>query len=190
MLPAWLRFVFGCAKETDRNYGPFKTYFRCILDVVVQNRIAKGESTSLPTWIVGLVVFGGKDPVTDMDVHRNAFEDAFGLESNLNAWAKVGTVPCTRACLHNKQVQRELNDSTLEDETTYLMLKLDKANELSTYNLTAAGYNGSLLKVRCKIIPTTRTMTMPHSKGRILFLAVVSKHGAKFNATMVQHVRG
>ena len=73
------------SQETDRNYGPFKTSFRQILNIVNQNQIAKGESTSLPTWIVGLVVFGGKDPVTDMDVHRNAFEDAFGLESNLNA---------------------------------------------------------------------------------------------------------
>ena len=81
--------------ELDRNYCPFKTSFRCIMGIAVQNRIAKGELTSLPLWIVGLVVFGGKDPVMDMDVHRNAFEDAFGLESNLNTWGKVGTAPCT-----------------------------------------------------------------------------------------------
>ena len=92
------------SQELDRNYCPFKTSFRCILGIAVQNRIAKGESTSLPPWIVGLVVFGGKDLVTDMDMHRNAFEDAFGLESNLNNWAKVGAAPCTRACLQGKQV--------------------------------------------------------------------------------------
>ena len=135
-------------------------------------------------------MFGGKYPVTDRDVHRNAFEDAFGLESSMNAWAKVGAAPCTRACLNDKQVRRELNESTSEDKTTYLMLKFNEINELSTYNLTAASYNGSLLKVRCNKIPANRTMTVPHSKERIALLAVASTHGAKFNATMSQHITG
>ena len=125
-----------------------------------------------------------------MDVNKNAFEDAFGTESNLNAWAKVGAAPCTRACLQDKQVRRELNDSTSEDETTLLMLKLDEANELAVYNLTVAGYNASLLKAQCHKIPAKQKLTVPHSKERIALLAAASTHGAKFNATMGDHVTG
>ena len=50
------------SQDMNRNYGPFKTPFRQILDVVVQNRITANKSTSLLTWIVSLVVFSGTDP--------------------------------------------------------------------------------------------------------------------------------
>ena len=78
-----------------RNYGPFNTAFRQKLDVVVQNRITANKLTSLPPWIVGIVVFGGTDPESKKAVDRNAFEDAFDKESYLYAWAKVGEAPCT-----------------------------------------------------------------------------------------------
>ena len=84
------------SQETDRNYGPFKTSFCQILDVVVQNRITANKSTSLTLWIVGLVVFGGTDPEWKKTVYRNAFENVFIEDSCLDALAKVGTAPCTR----------------------------------------------------------------------------------------------
>mmetsp|Transcript_24214 Transcript_24214/g.44508 ORF Transcript_24214/g.44508 Transcript_24214/m.44508 type:complete len:349 (+) Transcript_24214:479-1525(+) len=83
-------------QETDKNYGPFKTAFRTILDLIVQNRINANKSTSLQPWIVGLVVFGGTDPVTNLDVEKNAFEDGFSVASCLSAWQKNGAAPLTR----------------------------------------------------------------------------------------------
>ena len=50
------------SQEMYRNYGPFKTSFLQILDVVVQNCITANKSTSLPPYIVGLVLFSGTDP--------------------------------------------------------------------------------------------------------------------------------
>ena len=61
------------SQDTDRNYGPFKTSFRHILDVVVRNRTTANKSTSLPPWIVGLVVYGGTDPESKKAVDRNGF---------------------------------------------------------------------------------------------------------------------
>ena len=65
------------SQEADRNYGPFKKSFCQILDVVVQNCITANKLTSLPPWIVGLVVFGGNDTEPKKALDRNASEDAF-----------------------------------------------------------------------------------------------------------------
>eukprot|EP00985_Skeletonema_marinoi_P026211 scaffold20141_cov66-Skeletonema_marinoi.AAC.1 len=49
-------------QETDQNYGPFKTQFQQNLSDLSDARIHGRHVTSLPPWIVGLIVFGGVDP--------------------------------------------------------------------------------------------------------------------------------
>ena len=84
------------SRDTDINYGTLNTAFHQILDVVVQNRIIANKLTSMPPWIIGLVVFGGTYPKSKNVVDRNAFEDAFNKASCLDDWPKVGADPCTR----------------------------------------------------------------------------------------------
>ena len=176
------------SQETDRNYGPFKTSFRQILGDVIEHRITSAKTTTMPPWIVGLVVFGGTDPETNHSISRNAFQDAFNVSSNLNAWAKFCAAPCTRACLFDPQVRRTLHDSGPDDETSHLMLKLNKANEMATFTLSQAGYCGNHLKVQCVKETVLLPITEPHSKERIELMAKASSHGQKFLSTGGQHV--
>ena len=137
------------SQETDCNCGPFKTAFHQILDVVVQNCITANKSMSLPPRIVGLVVFGGTGPESKKALDRILFEDAFNKESCLDAWAKVGSEPCTIECLKDDQVRRTLCDDLHQYETNIPMEKLNDANDLSKFNFTVAGYQGRLLKFQC-----------------------------------------
>jgi hypothetical protein len=173
------------SQETDRNYGPFKTTFRQILDDVVQERINQGKSTSLPPWIVGLVVFGGVDPETMKNVERNAFEEGFNKASCLDAWAKVGAAPVTRACMEDKLVRRELGDA--DDELNVLMQKLNEANDLSCFLLTQQGYRGDLLAVQCVRKDVAPRITVPHTLERWELLSGSGSHGTRFHATGGSH---
>jgi len=58
--------------------------------------------------LVGLLVFGGTDPVTGCDGYKDAFAEAFPIERNKAVWKKVGAVPLTRNCVNHPKVQREL----------------------------------------------------------------------------------
>ena len=72
--------ITDVSQDMDCNYGPFKTAFHHILDVVVKNRITANKSISLPPWIVGLVVFSLTDPEPKKAVDRYAFEYIFNKE--------------------------------------------------------------------------------------------------------------
>ncbi len=75
---------------------------------LIDERLHAEKPTSLLPWIVGLVVFGGEDPETGCVV-ESAFQAGFAHTQNLRAWAKVGAVPLTRACLQNSKVRRSKN---------------------------------------------------------------------------------
>ena len=76
-------------QETDQNYGPFKTQFTKNLKKILDARIMRDLSTSLPPWLVGLLVFGGIDPVSKVVVSESAFDIAFSKEQNCEVWKKV-----------------------------------------------------------------------------------------------------
>jgi hypothetical protein len=78
-------------QETDQNYGPFQGALRTNLQLVIDERIHREKSTSLSPWIVGLVVFGGIDPETELVV-KSAFQEGFSEEQNISAWKKVGAM--------------------------------------------------------------------------------------------------
>jgi hypothetical protein len=82
-------------QETDQNYGPFKTQFLKNLKRVSDARIMGDLHLSLPPYLVGLIVFGGVDPVSKVVVSDSAFELAFSKERNCEVWKKVGAAPLT-----------------------------------------------------------------------------------------------
>ena len=78
-----------------------------------------------PPWLIGLLVFGGTDPILQFGV-ESAFQFGFCRERNLNAWSKCGAAPITRCCLKNhSQVRREMGD----DDATNQMMHLGVAKQ-------------------------------------------------------------
>ena len=65
------------SQEADRLYGPFKSMLRKNLNLVVQACVCAEVSTSMQPWMCGLVIFGGRDTLTDFVFERSAFEAAF-----------------------------------------------------------------------------------------------------------------
>ena len=146
LYPGVLKTTAG-SQEMDQNCGPFKTQFRKILDIVVQDRQKENESkaASLQPWLVGLVIFGGVEPETKREVIvTDSFAYAFSMEHNLDAWSKIGAAPLTMACLSDPKVRREVGDA--DDDTNLLMVALQQANDLASQTLTMCGYNGIILK--------------------------------------------
>ena len=83
---------------THQSYGPFQSKLRTNLHVLFDECLHAEKVTTLAPWIVGLVVFGGEDSEMGCVVGL-AFQEGFSITQNLNAWARVGAVPLTRACL-------------------------------------------------------------------------------------------
>ena len=67
-------------QETNQSYGPFKTQFQKNLKILSDSRLIGNYTTSLPPWMVGLVVFGGTDPISGVAVPCSAFDVAFSKE--------------------------------------------------------------------------------------------------------------
>ncbi len=82
-------------QETDQSYGPFQSAFRTNLQLLIGERIRKEKPMSLSPWIVGLVVFGGCNPETELIV-RSAFQEGFSHVQNIRAWENVCAVPLSR----------------------------------------------------------------------------------------------
>ena len=175
-------------QETDRNYGPFKTQFRLNLDAVVQARIRDGKSTSLQPWLVGLCVFGGRDPLTKLviEMKDSAFEVGFSEDACIGAWEKIGAAPLTRKCLSDSKVRRELGDA--DDDMNALMIGLQEANDVATALLIRRGFDGTQLAVTVNQVRKKKNVTVPHSKERYLLLAKAKSHGEKFTATGGSHL--
>ncbi|KAL3771166.1 hypothetical protein ACHAWU_004789 [Discostella pseudostelligera] len=173
------------SQETDQNYGPFKTQYCKNLDAVVDERIKQKKCIQLPPWQVGLIVFGGMDPETNLVV-KSAFECGFSRDNCRNAWDKVGAAPLTRACMMNKKVRRSLGDGS--DEYQQMLLNIQTANDVSTNALSTGGYNGSVMRREILAIPTTEQITEEHSAERLQLLAKSNTHGKLFTATGGGHL--
>ena len=68
-------------QEIDRNYGPFKTAFRDVLNLYVQERIDQDLPTTIQPWLVGMVIFGGTDPDSKVTIEKSAFELGFSCKA-------------------------------------------------------------------------------------------------------------
>ena len=57
-----------------------------------------------------------------------------------------------------------LCDAGTQDEKNILIEKLNEANDMSTFNLNVAGYQGRLFKVQCEKAADLLPITVPHTK--------------------------
>ncbi len=173
-------------QETDQSYGPFKTQFQKNLKILSDSRLIGYYTTSLPPWMVGLVVFGGTDLVSGVVVPCSAFEMGFSKEQNCAVWEKCGAAPLTRACLQsNSQVRRELGDD--DDATNTAMLHIQESNNVSTHFLSRIGYNGKVFKNTIKKV-NRKSVTVRHSMERIAKIQKATTHGNLFHATGGGHL--
>ena len=181
------------SQETDRNYGLFKSVYRENIENFAANCEKAGKSTSASVALIGLFVFGGKDPLTS-DEYKNAFQAAFCKEKNLSAWSKVGAAPLTRACLYDEQVRHELGGDE-EDPMADEFRKIQEKNNHSVYMLNLNGYKGNMLKATIKEKATAEQVstasvdvTQPYSKTQLQALSEATTHGQKFLLTHGLHL--
>ena len=82
-------------------------------------QIAGDFPTSFPPWLVGLLVFGGTDPISQFVV-ESALQFGFSQEKNPNAWSRCGAAQITRCCLKNHiKVRGEMGDD--DDAANHMM---------------------------------------------------------------------
>ena len=169
-------------QETDRLYGHFKHVLRENLQILTTARMSKGKSTSLQPWMCGLVIFGGQDGESGLQITKNAFEEAFSRRRCRRAWEVVGACPITMACLSDPKVRRQLGDR--EDETADLMRDLQHANDLAVHKLNHFAYEGSAFAAELEEIPEDDgPVTVRHSAARVNVLASRTTISGKFAAT-------
>ena len=96
-------------QETDRTYGKFKSQYRRNLELLVDEQVNWDMSVSVPQYKHGLLVFGGTDKDTGLEL-ESAFEIGFSKKNCLASWEKVGTAPLTRKCLNDPQVRKSLDE--------------------------------------------------------------------------------
>ena len=68
------------SQETDQNHGMFKSAFRFNFGKIVQDRNKLGMNTTVSITLIGLLIFGGTNPITKRYGYRNAFQEAFSKE--------------------------------------------------------------------------------------------------------------
>jgi hypothetical protein len=102
--------------------------------IVVEKQVNLNKTTSLPPWMVGLVVYGGTDPEeTEFHLKESAFQARFSPDACHDAWAKVGAAPFTKKCLGNKLVRKLLGDG--DEEYELLISYIQEGNNLVTDSL-------------------------------------------------------
>ena len=174
-------------QETDRTYGKFKSQYRQNLDLLVDACVNQGKSVSVPQYKHGLLVFGGIDEDTKVEL-PSAFEIGFSRKRCVDSWTKIGAAPLTRKCLDDPQVRKSID---IDDDYAVLVNSVQEANDYSVYALTEAGYDGSALQALLAIKPEesrTAPITERMSRERIELLARANTHGKKFFATGGSHV--
>ena len=130
-----------------RTSATMASSFTLVFPTQLDERIAADKPKSLSPWIVGLVVFGGKDPETGLIV-VSAFQRRFSHEQNVKAWEKVGAVPLSRRCLSSPKVRRSIGDGT--DNQQALVYLIVEHNTIACNALTLEGFNGDVMKVMLK----------------------------------------
>ena len=98
--------------------------------------------------ILGLLVFGGTDPVTKEEIPVSAFESRLSKKMCLHAWTKVRAALLTRKCLVHKKMLRSIGDGDAKVDELRLMIQ--DSNDLATNALTQFRYAGDLLYAEIK----------------------------------------
>jgi hypothetical protein len=83
----------------------FKSRYRQNLELLVDECVRQDKSVSVPQYKHGLLVFGGVDDKTKLEL-ESAFEVGFSRQRCLDSWEKIGAAPPTRKCLDDPQVRK------------------------------------------------------------------------------------
>ena len=172
-------------QETDQSFGEFKSKFRANLNALVDERLAKGgKSVSFRPDVVGLLVFGGVDPVTKYSKFYDAYAIAFSPEKNRAAWAFVGAAPLTRKCLESDKVIH--NSQSDPGQVEYK--QIESTNHNACHLLVAQGFKGDMLKVVLKQVKSKGPrVTVPNSLEEVQAVADCTSYGHKFLQTGADH---
>jgi hypothetical protein len=142
-------------QEMDQTYGGFKSQYRHNLELLVDELVLSEKSVSVPRHKHGLLVFGGIDEDTKLELD-SAFEFGFLRERCLDSWTKIGAAPLTRKCRDEPQVRKSIH---MDTDYTQLVNAVQEANEYAVYALTKGGYNGPMLQSLVLIWPAEHRMT-------------------------------
>jgi hypothetical protein len=118
---------------------------------------------------------------------QNAVDFTFDRESNLSAWAKVGAVQFTMACLENKNAVG--HNGTDESNPMFDVYQdIQSQNDYATMQQTVMGYRGNVLKaVFCpdKICQqqAEETVTVELTHEQQVALVAAKTCGKRFFAT-------
>ena len=157
-------------QEMDvENFWRLKYWFRQNLLKIVQARYRMQKSTSIRPQLIGLLVFGGKDPETGEEL-SNAFEAAFSKSVNIKAWERVGAVPLTRHCLKSLKVRHELGKGGEEDDPLAEEYRnMQTVNDMSVSWLNIHGFHGDHLRAKVKVnqVSIKEPVTKPATKERV-----------------------
>jgi len=141
---------------------------------------------SINTCHIGVLVFGGTDPVTGRPGYRNAFAVAFNKAKNLGAWAKVGAAPLTEACLNSEKVRHEAGVDG--DPLVAMLRNMQLHNDTCCLLLRRRGYSADLLSAKLdEREAQTNEVTEPNTKERVEALAKATTHGERFHVTGGSH---
>ena len=100
-------------------------------------------NTTVSITLIGLLIFGGTDPITKRGGYRNAFQEAFSKEKCLEAWAKVGAAPLTMKCMESDKFRHELTEYNDDDNPLAEFYRAMQAhNDFSVAWLNANGLSG------------------------------------------------
>jgi hypothetical protein len=122
--------------------------------------------------MVGLLLFGGVDWETGLELVTGAFQKAFVPLWCIAAWRKVGAATedgIARACLDGLQVSKEIGHGNKEMDQVYLAIQM--ANDLAIHALTMA------LKAKLKTKKVVEEkICVPNSAAQQEGLAVACGH--------------
>ena len=149
---------------------------------LVDEKLAQGKIVSLKPDVVGLLVFGGMDPLTKSSNYYDAYAIAFSPEKNLAAWAVVGAAPLTRKCLESDKITH--NSESDPQQVQYE--EIENTNHNACHLLIAKDYNGDMLKVLLKKKEKKTTVANPRSD--VQWVADSKLYGMKFIWTGADHL--
>ena len=121
------------------------------MNALVYERLLAKDEKSFKPYVVGLLVFGGIDPVTKSSQFFDAYAMAFSPEMNRAAWAFVGVAPLTtRNSLQSDKVIH--NSEANPHQVRYT--EIESTNQNACNLLVARGFMGDKLKVVLKEVKT------------------------------------
>ncbi len=91
------------------------------------------------------VCFWGANTETEVDCYLDAFAESSSKDSCIAAWEDVGAFHPTCACFNDKQVWRELGDTSKDDMSQITMMEMQMANTMASDLLMAHDFHGNLL---------------------------------------------